>query len=70
MKKRGLSYNDQHALACFWYLHHAALSIKTPSPRPGNIERTVMSVFGLVPKKGPYGLTPRGKRAIKLAKAK
>jgi hypothetical protein len=68
MKKTGLSYDDQHALACFFYMHHAALAIKSPAPRPGNIERTVMSVFGLVAKKGPYSLTPRGSRAVKLAK--
>ena len=67
-KPAKLSANDTHALACFFTLHHASLVLNKPSPRPGNIERVVMATFGLVEKRGPFRLTARGKRAVKLAK--
>jgi hypothetical protein len=66
---RPLSDADVHALACFWLLHHSANAIRSPSPGPRNIERVVMATFGLVEKKGPYRLTPRGRRAARLAKS-
>ena len=62
-----LSEHDVHALACFFTMHHSALALKN-NVGPRNIERIVMATFGLVEKKGPYRLTKRGVRAIRLAK--
>lgn len=59
---------DIHAIAAFFAMHHGALAMKDRLPRPNNIERIVMSTFGLVEKKGPYRLTARGKRVLNLAK--
>ena len=68
MKAKTLYKRDIHAIAAFFALHHGALSLKHPAPRQTNIERVVMSTFGLVTKSGPYALTPRGKRVLALAK--
>lgn len=68
MKQKPLYKRDVHAIAAFFAMHHGALSLKTPAPRPNNIERLVMSMFGLIEKKGPYALTARGRRVIALAK--
>jgi len=68
MKPKPLSLADNHALAAFFALHHASLAISR-SPGPRNIERVVMATFGLVAKKGPFRLTPRGRRAVKLAQS-
>ena len=62
-----LSEGDTHALACFFTMHHSALALNS-NVGPRNIERLVMSMFGLVEKKGPYRLTKRGVRAVRLAK--
>lgn len=67
MKK--ITEADKHALAAFFAMHHAALSIQDRRPGPRNIERVVMATFGLVEKKGPYRLTARGKRVIALAQS-
>jgi hypothetical protein len=63
-----ISDADAHALACFFGLHHASLVLNNPGVR--DIERVVMATFGLAEKKGPYRLTRRGNRAIKLAQSK
>lgn len=69
MKKSPLSYDDQYALAAFFALHHGANAIKDRKPGERNIERVVMATFGLCTKKGPFQLTPRGRRAVKLAQS-
>lgn len=66
-RPKPLSTADQHALAAFFALHHAAHVVSTRPTGERNVERTVMATFGLVEKKGPYRLTPRGKRVVKLA---
>lgn len=68
MPKR-LSDSDVHALAAFFALHHAAHVVSTRPPGERNIERVVMATFGLVSKKGPFKLTLRGRRAVKLAQS-
>lgn len=65
--KAEINQADAHALACFFYLHHASLALKGAGPR--NIERIVMATFGLVTKTGEYKLTARGKRAVRMAKS-
>lgn len=64
-KPKSLSIADQHALAAFFALHHGALALNDVPPK--DIERVVGATFGLVEKRGSYRLTPRGKRAVKLA---
>lgn len=64
--KPTLSLTDAHALACFFAMHHAAVVLENVGPR--DIERVLMATFGLIEKKGQCRLTPRGKRAVKLAK--
>lgn len=64
--RRNLSKLDAHALACFFALHHGALAL-SKNIRPGDIERLVMALFGLVEKNGPYRLTERGVRAVQMA---
>lgn len=64
-----LSEKDIHALACFFAMHHGANAISTRPPGERNIERVVMATFGLATKKGRFALTPRGKRAVKLAQS-
>lgn len=69
MKRPKISEADAHALACFFAMHHGAHAISARPPGERNIERQVMSLFGLVTKKGKFALTPRGRRAIKLAQS-
>lgn len=70
MRPRPLSYDDCHALACFFAMHHGALALRDGrAVGPRNIERVVMATFGLCTKRGPFKLTPRGRRAQKLAQS-
>jgi len=64
-----LSDKDAHALACFFAMHHGANALGGKPPGVRNIERVVMATFGLVTKKGKFALTPRGRRAVKLAQS-
>lgn len=69
-QKKNISKKDAHALACFFTMHHSAVALRgTNGPGVRDIERIVMATFGLVEKKGPYRLTARGKRAVRLAKS-
>ena len=68
LKTNPLSLADTHALAAFFALHHGAMALRDGrAVGPRNIERVVMATFGLCTKKGPFKLTPRGKRCQKLA---
>ena len=65
-----MTKDDIHALAAYFALHHASLAIKDGrAAGPRNIERIVMATFGLCTKNGPFRLTRRGRRAVKLAQS-